>query len=624
MMQDRSKLTVAGIVLAVVLFVSLNIFAAGTFTRARLDLTEDKLFTLSESTRRVLAELREPITLRLYVSKQLSDAQPGFSPYAQRVRELLERYAALASGKIKLEILNPEPFSDQEDRAVAFGLQGVPVGNGGELAYFGLAATNTTDDEEVLPFFDPQREAFLEYDLTKLIYALANPEKTVIGVLSTLPLQGDFRRRMDPWIVADQMKQFFDVRFLEGGQGRIDPDLDLLMIVHPKGLSEATLFAIDQYVLGGGKAMVFVDPHSEIAQAQGGATGQPVMDTASNFNRMLDAWNVYFNTELVVADASSARRVQANDGGRPVVTDYITWLGLGPNRFAANDAAFAQIERINLASAGSLKPKADSQMQLEALLTTTANTQLVPAEDLRRNPDPLTLLRRFESMGEPHVLGARLRGPIATAFPDGPPDGAEIEGEIRRSGRLDGQVVVFADSDLLADAFWVRVQNFFGEKLATPFANNGDLVLNLMEEMTGGVKLADLRGRGLSVRPFTQVEALRQAAEVTYRAQEQLLLDKLDETERKLADLQLTDDGAQGVLTLSAEQQQALENFRADRLAIRKELRQVQRALIEDIEALHDRLRLINIFAVPGGVAVLALVVALWRRARHRARAVNQ
>jgi ABC-type uncharacterized transport system involved in gliding motility auxiliary subunit len=315
---DRRRLTVAGIVLAVVLFVALNLFGGLSLRDAKLDLTEGRQFTLSEGTTSLLAKVEEPVTLRLYVSRALRDANPFLGSYADRVHDLLRTYADASNGRITVEHIDPEPFSTEEDRAVGFGLQAISAdGTGATNGYFGIAGTNSTDDVDVIPVLSPERESFLEYDLTRMVYNLASPEKPVVALLSSLPLGGDPAREYRPWAVLQELQQFFDVRTLGGEVTRVEDDVDALLLVHPQALSEATLYAIDQFVMRGGKVMAFLDPHSE-TQA---ATQQPGMgaDTFSTLDRLLPAWGIEFDPQRVVADPGLARQVVYPGGGREQV-----------------------------------------------------------------------------------------------------------------------------------------------------------------------------------------------------------------------------------------------------------------------------------------------------------------
>src|ERR1700730_5644756 len=315
-MRSLSRRTAAlvALVAVAVLFVAVNVISERLLRSARLDLTQQRLFTLSDGTRKTLARVDEPITLRFYYSPRLGDDVPSYGIFAQRVRDTLEEYTALAKGKIKLEILNPEPFSPVEDRAVAFGLQGVPIDQGGEQVYFGLAATNSTDDQQVIPFFQPERERFLEYDLTKLVHSLASPKKTVVGLATSLPLEGDFMAAMQgqpltPYTIVEQLRQLYEVRTLSPDFDKVDDDVDVLMIAQPQGLSEKTLYAIDQFVLKGGKALVFVDPHSETQAAHANPMNPSPAGTASNLDKLFAAWGVDMAPGKVAGGRRTERRV---------------------------------------------------------------------------------------------------------------------------------------------------------------------------------------------------------------------------------------------------------------------------------------------------------------------------
>ena len=309
---SRRATAVAALVCIALLLVAANI-VIGRWFNIGLDLTADQLYTLSPGTRHTLAHIDEPITLRFYYSNRLGDDVPAYGVYAQRVRELLDQYVAAAHGKLRLETYDPQPFSDVEDRAVAFGLQAVPLDREGDQVYFGLAATNSTDDQQVIPFFSPERERFLEYDLTKLVHSLAFPKKTVVGLISSLPLQGDMMAAMQgrptqPMAVIEQLQQLDKVDTLGADLDAIPPDVDVLMLVHPQNLPPKTLFAIDQFVLRGGKALVFVDPHSEIQAAQPSQTNPPGSPTSSNLAPLFKAWGFEMLPNVVAGDRRDARR----------------------------------------------------------------------------------------------------------------------------------------------------------------------------------------------------------------------------------------------------------------------------------------------------------------------------
>lgn len=651
---DRTTLSLVGLALAVALFFSLNIFVDTAFKGISLDLTEGGLYTLSSGTRELLAHLKEPVTLRLYFSQRLADSVPSYGNYAARVRELLERYASLSDGKIRLEFYNPEPFSDAEDRAVAFGLQGVPIGGGGDQVYFGLAGTNSTDDEEIIPFFQVDRERFLEYDVTKLVASLANPKKKVIGLVSSLPMGGSFGNPMmgqasvQPWVIMTEMRQQFTVRELGENPDKIDKDIDVLMIVHPKALSAKAQFAVDQYVLGGGHALVFVDP---VAESDTGPS--PMMMTgasSSDLKRLFAAWGLELVPDKVAGDRELATRVQAPVSGRTQTIDYIAWLSLGEDNLNRDDVVTADLSNLLMATPGILEKKQGATTTFAPLVWTDADATEIAADKLRFFPDFLALLADYKPVGHPLTLAARIQGMVKTAFPDGPPAAGKEEAKKgEEGGASEGakteekkdpdkppaeaqmpaswlkesvkpiNVIVVADTDMLTDRFWVRTQEFFGQQIIEPTEGNGSFVIDALDNLAGSDALIGLRSRGLSARPFDLVQRLRAQADARYLAQAQELQNRLKDAEKKLASLEKEGEAGSHQI-LSAAQQQEIEKFRAETLRTRKSLREVQHALRVDIERLDEVLKFVNIALIPILIGIAAIVVALVRAARRRRR----
>ena len=629
---NRNTLAILAVALAVVLFAAVNIVSSTVFKAARLDLTEDGLFTVSDGTGEVMKGIDEPIALKFYYSPDLSVISGAHGNYAARVRELLEHYVSLSGGMLELSILNPEPYSLAEDQAVAYGLQGVPLTQAGDLAYFGLAAINSTDDKEVIPFFEPSREPFLEYELTRLIFNLANPKKKVIGLLSTLPMDADPVNRYQPWVVLKQMRQFFEVRTISGAKTEIADDVDVLMVVHPKDLSEKTLYAVDQFVLKGGKAMVFVDPHSEAMAAAMAMRRQPGASD-SNLTKLFDAWGVGFTTDKFVGDLGTAVRVNAPSEGRTVVADYVAWLALGPSHMNRDDVATADMRRIHLAGAGFLEAKEGATTELTPLLSSSQRAMRIDADAIRMQPDPVSLFRSFKSEGRSFTLAARVRGQVKSAFPDGPPKGEAKEEDPKKEeeaataphlAESAGPVnlVVVADTDILSDRFWLQTQDFFGQRVVVPTANNGDFVINVLDNLTGSDGLISLRSRGLSLRPFHRLDALKRAAELKYSRTRQELQEKLGATEKKLGELQSKRESGVSII-LTEEQKATVKNFRTELLRIRQQLRDVQHALRKDIDALDTWLKVVNIWAMPVLISIVALVMAVFRQRRHRRRVIS-
>jgi ABC-type uncharacterized transport system involved in gliding motility auxiliary subunit len=563
------------------------------------------------------------------------------------VRELLDQYVAAAHGKIRLEVYNPLPFSDAEDRAVAFGLQGVPLDAQGEQVYFGLAATNSTDDQQVIAFFQPERERFLEYDLTKLVHSLAFPKKTVVGLISTLPLEGDVMammrgRRSEPMAIMEQLQQLDTVKPLGTDIDAIPPDVDILMLVHPQKLSEKTLYAIDQFVLKGGKALVFVDPYSELQASHPSQLNPPGSPSASNLERLFKSWGFEVPANTVAGDRRDAQRVGvAGSRGETRPLDYVAWLNLKAANLNHEDMITADLSHINMASSGIIEPLVGAKTKIEPLITTSPDSEKIPAEKLTGLPDVAGLLAEFKPDNQRYILAAHVTGPADSAFPDGPPKPQEAakpetkEGETKppseaaatpaapaaESLKQSAQpidVVVVADTDMLDDKFWLQKQEFFGQRLVVPTANNGDFVANAIEVLAGGDDLVGLRSRGTSARPFEVVENIQSEAQARYSAEEHSLQAKLKETQEKLASL-TGKDQANAPTTLSPEQAKAVEEFRADMLQTRRQLRNVQAALRSDIGRLKARLEFADIALIPIIVAVVAIVLGVLRvRRRHR------
>ena len=634
-------MTTTGVVLAVVLLFAVNILASRLLGPARIDLTEHRLFTLSEGTRGILTNLDEPVTLRFYLSKRELERVPGIGGYADRVRALLEEYRRIAGGKLTLRVIDPEPFSDEEDRAVGFGLRGVPLGLDEGIFYFGLAGTNSVDDEEVIPFFTAEREQFLEYDVTKLVHNLSSPKRKIVGLLSSLPVEGAGPQMQvampgmggPPWMVVDQVRQLFEVRSLHPKLEEIPEDVDVLMLVHPQSLPREALYAIDQYVLRGGRVVAFVDPFSEAQQeAMAGGFMQPAMSKRSEVDELLAAWGVTLG-EDVVADLALALKVRMEQGGRILTFDYPVWMNITPQTFDPDDIVTGNLANLGFGTPGYLEPADGATTTFTPLVTTTSGAaQFTPAQVAAVTTDPRDLLDDYASQDRPYTVVARISGKVRTAFPDGRPvrepsgeeadAGAEAgletepKAEHLPASTVDAQMIVVADADMLADRFWVVVQEFLGNRIAIPSAANGALVINALDNLTGSSDLISVRNRGTFTRPFTRVVALRQQAERTFRAKEQELIAELTETERRLVELEESNQG-DDALVLTDAQREELVRFRQERVRIGKELREVRRQLRADIEALEAWLKFANIGLVPiviGLVGLLAGVMQIRRR----------
>ena len=623
----RTGFGVGGLVALAVLFLGVVMLSNAGLRGLRLDLTQNKLYTLTPGTQQVLAELKEPVNLYFYFSRDAAAKEsPLILPYATRVREFLEEIAARSGGKVRLRVIDPQPFSEDEDRAAELGLQSLHAG-GGDALYFGLAGTNSTDGREALPTFTADREEFLEYDVAKLIHELGTPKKPLIGLMSSLPMQGRFDpttgQMGDEWPILAQLEQLFTLRTVASDVDHIDGDVDVLMVVQPKNLGPKTLYAIDQYVMRGGRLLAFVDPDAG-ADTAGQDPANPLAGAMANHSSTLEplltAYGVVFDPSKVVGDLSLGLDVRTSQQSPPV--RHIGILGLHHDDMDAKDVVTASLEVINMATVGSLAARAGAKTTFEPLLMSSTNAAPVPADRFNALTDPSTLRDGFKPTGTRYTLAARVTGPADSAFPQGAPaDQKPAAGPPRPHLAKSAQpvnIVIVADTDLLMDYMWVQTRELLGQRIAQAFANNGDFVANILDNLSGSAALISIRGRASFSRPFERVEALRRQADDRLRSKALELQGELKQTESKLTDLQAKRND-QASLMLSPEQEQEVKRFTAEKARVRKELRETQRGLNVDIDRLDSRLKILNIAVVPLFVAVAgAVVLALRRRRRAR------
>lgn len=604
--------TTSALVLLAVLFLAVTLINTQLFKGLRLDLTENQLYTLSEGTSSLLESLEEPITLHFFFSEETSSDLPTVRNFARRVDELLTEMSQTAGDELRIRRVDPEPFSEAEDEAARFGLQAVPLGQSGDSLYLGVAGTNSLDGVEVIEFLQPNREQFLEYELAQMIYTLSQPEPPRVGLVSGLPMTGGMDprsgQRRPPWVIHDKMNEMFEVVDVSPGASELPGDLDVVVLVHPKGLSEDLRYALDQFALQGGRVLAFVDPHAEADP--GPNPGDPMAamnaDRTSGLPELFAAWGIKYDASQFVGDLGQAMQVSVQ-GGQAARHPGV--IGVTGEAIDAGDVVTAELDTVNLSSAGHFGLAEDSPLTLDTLLASSRRAMLMDTERLRMLRNPESLLDDFSADGTAYTLAARLSGEVASAFPD------RSGGEHVAGGEINA--IVVADTDMLTDRFWVQRQNFFGSSVHNPFANNGDFVINAIDNLLGNADLISVRSRATSARPFTRVEALRQQAEADLRATEQRLEAELQETEQRLTEIQ-QGRGDSELSVLTPEQEAEVDRFMQKRLEIRQQLRQVRRDLDEEIEALGTRLKLVNIGLVPLLVVVFALLLAWRRRNRHK------
>ncbi len=626
-MSTQTKSTFGGIgLLALAVFLVLAVSLSNVLIRGvRLDLTENRLYTLSDGTRKVLAGIPEPVNLYFFFSDRATGDIPYLRTYAGRVREMLQEFEQAAGGNLRLQVIDPLPFSEDEDRASQFGLQSIDLGGAGDPVYLGVAGTNSVGDEKIIAFLDPNKEQFLEYDLAKLVYTLAYQDRPVIALISGLPMSGGFdpatQQMRQSWVVVQQIEQLFELRTLGTEVTAVDEDVDVLMVVHPKNLAEETLYAIDQFVLRGGRALLFVDPWAEVDLPPDPTNPMASfgVDRSSSLNRLLEAWGISVPTDEIVGDDRFALTVSGL-AQRPV--RHLAFVGAQGDAMAQDDPITSGLNVLNLAFVGRIEREEDAPAALEPLIESSDFAAPIETTRLAILPDPDELREDFAPTGVRYTLAARITGKLPSAFPDGPvaPPGGETqppEGHLAEAPES-VNIVLVADADLLSDRLWVQTQNFFGQRLNTAFANNGDLVVNALDNLTGSGALISVRSRATFTRPFTKVQELRREAESQFQRREQELQEQLRDTETRLTELQANREDSSAVI-LTTEQELELERFQEERLRIRKELRQVQRNLDQSIEDLGTILKAINIFLVPLLISALSLALWLWRRRQGQA-----
>ena len=618
-----------GLVALVAVLIAAN-FILGAFN-LRADLTEGDVYTLSPGTRQVLGKLEAPVRLRLYYS-QGSEAVPvGLKTFAKRVEDLLNEYKSAGRGKVIVEKFNPEPDSDAEDSAQLDGIEG-QLTNAGEKFYLGLSIS-FLDQKAAIPVLAPDRERLLEYDITRGIAQVGETKKPVVGVMSALPVMGrsldPIRKQQpsEPWVLVQELKKIFDVREVRLDAPKIDDAIKVLLVIHPRNLSEDTEYAIDQFVLRGGKLVAFVDPYAYFDQQPdlqnpfGGAqAGQ------SMFYNLFKAWGVDVDMGKVIADLSFA------SGAGPRLLP--TLLSLTTQALNMDDVVTSQIGTLLIPFGGAFKNKLADGLKETVLVHTSKNAMPVDLIIATLSGEPST--RGFQPTNEEMPLAIRLTGKFHTAFPEGRPKpyappradkkkGDEKKAEEKAEPQLkqtaeDNSVVLVADVDLLSDGAAVEIQEVFGQRVAVPRNGNLALALGMVEQLSGDSALINLRSRASFSKPLTVVREMEARAQQQYLGKIKELEDNLMKTQENLQALQRGKSGTASSI-LTAEQQAELDNFRQRAVETRRDLKELRKNLRVETDALEFWTKVLNIGLVPLLVALAGLALALARRRRQGAMA---
>lgn len=618
---------IVGLVTVLVVIIAANVIISNM--RIRKDLTGEKLYTLSQGTKNILKKLDSDVTLKLYFSSSAPEVPMFLKNYGKKVEDLLQEYRMLGGGRISLEKYDPTPDSDAEEWAQRYGIQGQQTGMFGPPIYFGVVAS-CGNTEAVIPNLDPRTEELLEYNITRLIYRIAHPEKPTIGVISSLPVTGPQNQqfmfgqqpRGQAWVAFQQLKDDYNIMPIPPTADEIDGRITSLVIVHPKDIPDKLLYAIDQFVLRGGHILAFVDPFCA-AEMETAPPQQPYgrPNTSSNLEKLFSAWGVTFNQGKVLADMGSASRIRSQNNQ---VEDSPVWLTLRNTNFSKQDIVTTQLKTMMLPFAGTFTVDASSNLTVTPLITSSEAAGLV--DTMMAQMGSSSINRSFKKEGKTLNIAVRLAGKFKTAFPNGKPkdddntsgekkDTKPAEKDAPQSTLKEGNsaVVLVGDVDMIYDRFCIEQGEFFGMKTMQPINDNISFFANTVEQISGSSDLIGIRSRGRFQRPFDRVLALEQKARLEWQSREDGLMVKLQQAQQSIQQMQDTKDKSQRAI-LSAEQKRAIAQFRDEEMKIKNELKTVRKNLRSDIESLGMWVKVSNIALMPLFVALAGISYGLCRR----------
>ena len=629
MKQSKLQTLLFSTVGVVVVFVAI-IGANFSPARIRVDFTADKLHTLSDGTKKILAKVDSKVEVRLYASRGENRLPSGLKNYVQSVEDLLAEFKAQSNGKIEIKKFDPEPDSESEDLAKLDGVDPQML-NTGESFYLGLAVS-LDPNKAAIPFLSPDREKLLEYDLARAISQVIRTEKPVVGVMSPLQVFGmqmppQMMMRMqqqgqDPWIFINELKRDFEVQQVGMDVDKIDDKIKVLIVIHPKDITDKAQFAIDQFLLRGGKVIGFLDALCLVDNRQPNPMGFN-MGGGSSLPKLLKAWGLEFESSKVIADPNFAKQLQGRDGRPQIVPSF---LFLNAEAINKDDAVTSQSDDLWVPFSGAFTGKAVDGLKQDVLLKTTLKAQLVDGVTAQLNGQKV--MDELKPAGVNYSIGVRLTGKFKTAFPDGKPaaeakDGEKKEetkpdGEVLKESKTDGVVYLFGDADMLADQFSVEINPIF--RMAVPRNGNLALLQNLVEQASGDSNLIGARSRASIRRPFTTIQRIETEARMRYQSQLEDLEKRQQEAQRQLNEVQIKKEGNTAKVILTPEQKQAIEKFQKDQVETKKQLKAVRKELRQDVESMENRLKWANIALMPAVVTIAGIGLAAARRRKQAAR----
>lgn len=640
---EKLLFSVAGVAIMFVIIVAANVILG--FVKTRIDFTQEKLFTLSEGTKTIIDQLAakdQNVEIRFYFSNE-REVHPVIRNYGQRVEDLLHEFQVRSKGRIELKKLSPKPNSDEQDAARLDGVEGQQIQIGQEEVYLGLAVS-IAPDKVAIPFLDPQRETLLEYDIARAISQVMNPKKAVIGVMTPLPMFGQPMNPMmmrmqqqqpqEPWYFIQEIQRDFEVKQVPMESETIDSDIKVLLVVHPKEITDKAQYAIDQFVMRGGKLIAFLDAMSLVDKPAN--PQNPMMANMpggpSNLEKLVKAWGLTFDNSKVVADLTYATMLSRGQrGGGEKVPAFLTVNETGIEH---NDILTSQLKKVMIPFGGYFSGTPAAGLKQTVLLQTTTESQQV--DGFQAQFSSKDIVDKFSPSGKKYALAVRLEGKFKTAYPDGKPsaeakdadkdkkdgdkkDEKSSDGSLKES-KSEGVVILVGDSDFVYDQFAVQVQNFFGQKMVQYFNDNLSFAQNMVEQLAGDSNLIRVRSRAVSSRPFTVVQEMEAKAQSKHRKAIQDLQEELQKTQAKLTELQQHKKEAGQRFVLSPEQEAEVAKFRKQESEAKVSLRKVEKDLRKDRESLEGFLKGVNIAGMPLVVVIAGLAVYFIRKNRSGAK----
>jgi len=622
-----------GVLAMALLLIAFNVLT-GT-VKKRIDLTQEKAYTLSPGTRAILNKLDSTVKIRFYCTQlQNATADSVFlKGYAERVEDLLDEYRQAGHGKIVIEKYDPQPDSDAEDSAHLDGIEAQTLRNGDRF-YMGLAVS-LLDEKQALPFLDPNRERLLEYDLSRAITRVVTPDKPVVGIMSPLPVFGmpsnPMMMRMgqqgqQPWAIVNELKNDFTVKNVPMDSDRIDDDVKVLLVIHPREITDKAQFAIDQFVLRGGKLIAFLDPLPMVDSREQNQMLGSIPNSGSSLDKLLKSWGLSFDTAKVVADMNFKMQLGGR-GGQPQEAPAV--LSVTTEGINKDDIVTSQIDNVWLPYAGVFTGTPATGLKEAVLLKTTKDSQMV--DGFMAHLSGENVMKEFKPSGTEYALAVRLTGKFKTAFPNGKPEDKKDEDkkdakkdekpqDFLKESKQDNTVILVGDADMLFDNVAMRqIQSPFG---TISMAMNGNLnfAQNAVEQMTGDNNLIAVRSRATQNRPFTRIKAMEAAANEKFQSEIKALEDKASEAQRKINELQSQKKDKDQRFILSPEQTAELAKLRKEEADTRQHLKQVQKDFRKEVVSLQTYATWWNILGVPFAVTASGIAIAFVKRKRTSAK----